>query len=151
MSANSWFSDLTNRNGIIFSLRFYLMKCLSTLTWLVGSCGTWLWEMLMAALLSQNKFMSELGAKPISVSNLLSQRSSQRPLVIPRNSTSTLDNVVTFCFLFLHVTRFPPTNVRVTRRRFHIRNISRPVSVHVAINFHMIILWERKPFFQERT
>jgi hypothetical protein len=45
------------------------------------------------------------------VSNLLSQRSSQRPLAIPRNSASALGKATTFCFLLLHVTRLPPTNV----------------------------------------
>jgi len=106
-----WSSNLTKGNRIIFSSRFCLIKCRSTSTCFVRSCWTGLWEMSMAALLSQNKFISELGAIPISVSNLLSQRSSQRPLAIPRNSASALGKATTFCFLLLHVTRLPPTNV----------------------------------------
>ena len=66
----------------------------------------------MAALLSQNKFISELGATPISSSSFFNQSSSHIPLTIPRNSASALDNATTFCFLLLHVTRLPPTKVK---------------------------------------
>ena len=66
----------------------------------------------MDALLSQSKFISELGAKAISVSSLLSQSSLHTPLAIPRNSASALDRATTFCFLLLHVMRFPPTKVK---------------------------------------
>ncbi|KAI5569292.1 hypothetical protein POPTR_012G087700v4 [Populus trichocarpa] len=93
------------------SRRFCLIECRSTSMCLVRSCWTG-WEMSMAALLSQNKFISKLGVKPIFMSSLLSQRSSQRPLAIPRNSASALDNATTFCFLVLHVTRLPLTNVK---------------------------------------
>ena len=68
--------------------------------------------MLMAVLLSQNKFIVELGAKPTSISNRQNQRSSQSPFAMPRNSASALDNATIFCLLLLHVTKLPPTNVK---------------------------------------
>ena len=66
----------------------------------------------MAALLSQKRFIYEVGAKPTSVNSLFNQRSSHNPLAIPRNYASALERAATFCFLLLHVTRFPPTNVK---------------------------------------
>jgi len=71
---------LNKRKSNYFAFKIFLTKCRSTSTCLVRSCCTGLWEIAMAALLSQNKFISTLGGKPISVSNLLSQSSSQRPL-----------------------------------------------------------------------
>ena len=68
--------------------------------------------MSIVALLSQNKLISLVGAKPISVNKFLSQRSSHKPFAIPLNSVSALDKATTFCFLLLQVTRFPPTNVK---------------------------------------
>jgi hypothetical protein len=105
-------SDLMKGNRIILDSRFCLMKCLSTSTCLVQSCWTGLCEISIAALLSQKRSISQLGAKPISVNNCLSQRSSQKPLAIPQNSASALDKATTFCFLLLHVTKFPPTNIK---------------------------------------
>nr|GEY73123.1 hypothetical protein [Tanacetum cinerariifolium] len=34
------------------------------------------------------------------------------PLAIPQNSASALERATTFCFLLLHITRFPSTNVK---------------------------------------
>jgi hypothetical protein len=50
-----------------------------------------------------------VGEKPILVSNIFSQRSSHKPLVIPQNSASALESATTFCFLLLYVARFPIT------------------------------------------
>ena len=72
------------------------MKFLSTSTCLVRSCWTGLWAISMAALLSQNRPILELGAKPISISELLSQMSSHMPLTIPLNLASALDNATIF-------------------------------------------------------
>ena len=110
--STSWSSDLTNGNQIILASKFCLIKCRSTFTCLVRSYWTGLWATSMVALLSQSKFISQLGGKPISVNNLLSQSNSHNPLAIPRNFDFALDSATTFCFLLLHVTRFPPTNVK---------------------------------------
>ena len=111
MSA-SWSSDLTNGNRIILASKFCLIKCWSTSTCLVRSYWTGLWAISMVDLLSQSKFISQLGGKPISVNNFLNQSNSHNPLAIPRNSASALDSATTFYFLLLHVIRFPPTNVK---------------------------------------
>ncbi|MFS7906785.1 hypothetical protein Hanom_Chr01g00063321 [Helianthus anomalus] len=52
------------------------------------------------------------GGKPISSSSFRIHRTSTKHLVIPLNSSSTLERATTFCFLLLQVTRFPPTRVK---------------------------------------
>ena len=47
--------------------------------------------MSIAALLLQIKFISHVGAKPISVNKFLIQRSSHKPFSIPLNSAWALD------------------------------------------------------------
>ena len=47
--------------------------------------------MSIAALLLQIKFISHVGAKPISVNKFLIQRSLHKPFAIPLNSALALD------------------------------------------------------------
>ncbi|PRQ21801.1 hypothetical protein RchiOBHm_Chr7g0243261 [Rosa chinensis] len=68
----------------------------------------------MAALLSQKRFIACLGLNPKSFSKLRSHNISQTPWAIPLYSASALDLATTFCFLLLHVTRLPSTNVKYT-------------------------------------
>ncbi|MFS7992594.1 hypothetical protein Hanom_Chr12g01084131 [Helianthus anomalus] len=53
-----------------------------------------------------------VGGYLISVKSFRTHRASARPRAIPRNSASALERATTFCFLLLHVTRFPPTRVK---------------------------------------
>nr|GEZ24855.1 ARID DNA-binding domain-containing protein [Tanacetum cinerariifolium] len=53
-----------------------------------------------------------LGHYAIEFRSLRTHKTSVIPLAIPRNSASALERATTFCLLLLHVTRFPPTNVK---------------------------------------
>ncbi|XP_057768367.1 uncharacterized protein LOC131006172 [Salvia miltiorrhiza] len=110
MSANCS-SDRMKGSSMIPLSSFSLMKCRSISTCLVLSCCTGFSDILIAALLSQKSRLPLLGGKPISVSNLRSHRISVIPLFTPLNSASALDRATTFCFLLLHVTKFPPTKI----------------------------------------
>jgi hypothetical protein len=108
----SYSSDLTNERLITFKSNFSLMKCLSTYMYFVLSCCTGLCEMSIVALLSQKRFNSLSCSNPSSSNNFLSHNNLHIPFVIPQNSASAFERVTKFCFLLLHVTRFPPTNVK---------------------------------------
>lgn len=104
-SANCW-SVVANDVHISPPSSFSQTKCRFTSMCLVRSCYTGLWEILMAALLSQYRLVSN----PISQSRVLNQRTSQTPCTIVRYSASALDLATTDCFLLCYVTRFPPIN-----------------------------------------
>jgi hypothetical protein len=80
------------------------MFCPVMLNWILRNCN--------CSFIMQYRFIPELGVKPILESNLLIQRSSQKPLGIPLNLASALDKATTFYFLLLHVTKLPPTKVK---------------------------------------
>jgi hypothetical protein len=44
--------------------------------------------------------------------NFLNHNRSHIPFVIPQNSASALERATTFCFLLLHVIKFPPMKVK---------------------------------------
>jgi hypothetical protein len=134
---------------MIFTSRFCLIKCRSISTCFVRSCWIGLCEILIAVLLLQNRFILQLAAKSISVNNLLSHRSSQRPLAILQNSASALDNATIFCFLLFHVTRFPPTKVKYPEVDF----LSEIFPTQSASIYPSIFIWlffeNRIPFLGE--
>lgn len=86
---------------------FSLMKCRCIKICLVLSCWTRLWAILIVNLLSRNNFMEPSYLMFKSSRTIFICNTSHIPWAIARNSPSALDRA-TFCFLLLHVTRFPP-------------------------------------------
>lgn len=97
ISAN-WSSDLTNGIWIILASRFYLIKCRSSFTCLVRSSWMGLWEISIATLLLQKRFILVIGGKPFSIIGLLSYRSLQRPSTIPRSSAWTMHQLTHYTY-----------------------------------------------------
>ncbi|RDY11996.1 hypothetical protein CR513_03231, partial [Mucuna pruriens] len=67
---------------------------------------------IIPELLSQNNFIGPSYFMLRSSRIIFIPNPSHIPCAMARNSTSTLDQATTFCFLLLKVTRFPPRNIQ---------------------------------------
>ena len=71
-----------------------------------------LWDIFIAAWLSQYNLMGPFKVMPRLVRMIFIQSSSQIPWAMALNLASALDLATISCFLLLQVTRFPPKKVK---------------------------------------
>src|SRR6266542_1086437 len=91
---------------------FSLMKNLSISTCFVLSCGTGLFAIQIADLLSHQTFRWPFLSIFSSFRRFLTHNMSPNPCDIALYSASAVDLDTTGCFLLLHDTRLPPTNTQ---------------------------------------